>query len=312
MAYSLNTARALLEAKNFDGARRLVNEILEKKPDDISCWNLRIKIESEAENYKEALRICRDVLRQHPENVILREWEFDALAHLRRKREAKKVLEKFKADFPDHYGRIENMQFCLDALRGKTQKLSKYLENLGDNDLDPEEKLNLGLFYHKTCNVFRAQQYMVDAHPFYPDNFELNKTLAQNSLQLGKLATARKFAHLALRLSPGDRHMRALIAVSYIYYMPQFYLLNAVVMLVNLANSYFGLLLAVPFMLFVGIVGFEAHIFIIKIINIFLNFELLNGRYLFYGFLFSYFFIQYPDYFKFVYERKKEVKLKRY
>ncbi|MET1416333.1 hypothetical protein ABVF61_28945 [Roseibium sp. HPY-6] len=312
MTHSLNTARALLEAKNFDGARRLVNEILQKKPDDISCWILRIKIETEAENHKEALRICRNVLKEHPENVVLRELEFDALTHLRRKREARRVFEKFKTDFPEQYIRIRNMQFSLDAVHGKTQQLNKYLGKFDGDDLGPTEKKNIGIYYHKTCNVFRAQEYMTDAHADFPDDLALNKTLAQNCLQLGKLAAARKYARIALRLSPGDRHMRALIAVSYAYYLPQFYLLNAGLMLINLCICYFGVVIGLVFGFLAGIYAFRASDFFERVTSIALNSDVFHGSYVFYGFLLSYFLVQHPKYFKFIYERKREVRLKRY
>nr|WP_319384895.1 hypothetical protein [uncultured Roseibium sp.] len=312
MSHSLNTARALLEAKNFDGARKLVNKFLEETPDDIRCWTMRIQIEMKAGCYQEALRICRNVLQQHPDNAVLRELEFDALAFLRRKREAKVAFEKFRADFPSQYIRLRNMQFSLDTLDGNTQKLNRQLNKFERDDIGLSDKRNLGVFYHKTLNVFRAQKLMEDVHPEYPDDLELNKTLAQNSLLLGKLATARKYARTALRLAPGDRHMRTLIFISYVYYLPQFYILNASIMLLNLVVCYFGLAVAAIFGFFASTYAFKAASLFERMTSIVLDAEIFHSIYFFLTFLLSYFLVQYPKYFKFIYETTREVRLKRY
>ncbi|MEM9633051.1 MAG: tetratricopeptide repeat protein, partial [Pseudomonadota bacterium] len=171
MTQSLNTARALLKAENFDGARRLVNEFLEKEPDDIDCWILRIQIEMKAENYKEGLRVCRNVLQKHPDNASLRAKEFDALAYLGKKKEARRVYEKFKTDFPHYHGQIESMRHALDALGGQTQRINKYLEEFDLYDLGFSDKRTIGLTYHKVGNVFRAQKYMEEAHLHFFDDY---------------------------------------------------------------------------------------------------------------------------------------------
>lgn len=312
MKRSLNTAIALLEAKNFDGARRLVNELLEEAPDDISCWILRIRIESTKENYKEALRICRDVLRQHPENADLRNLEFETLGCLRRKRDAKKTFEKFKTDFPNDHVRIRDMQLCLDALHGKTWKFIQYMESLGGDEDGPEVKRDLGLLYHKTLDFFRAQRYMTDASAFYPDDLELNKALAQNSLQLGKLALARNYARNALRLSPGDRHMRTLILISYLFYLPQFYVFNILFLIAQMAYCYFGLIISFVILFLLFGTAIDLVIFFERVAGIFVGRETDVSFVLYFVYLFIFLLVQYPDYWKFLYERKSTVKMKKY
>ncbi|MCV0429039.1 MAG: tetratricopeptide repeat protein [Roseibium sp.] len=312
MTQSLNTARALLTAQNFEGARRLVNEFLEKQPDDIGCWRFRIQIEMEAENYKEALHICRNILQTHPENAGLRELEFDALAYLRKKKEARKAYEKFKTDFPHHHNCIETMQYSLDALDGETQKINRFLDEFDIDDLDFSVIRDFGITYHKMGNVFRAQQYLEKAHSHFFDDYEFNKTLAMNSLQLGRLAKARKYARIALGISPRDRHMWVLIFASYLFYLPQFYIFNAILVLANLVIGLAGIVLGFAFLFLVGIYGYETARFIEKSMSVLLDIEFLSSVYNFYFFLLAYLLVQYPNYFNFLYKRKKEVKLKRY
>ncbi|MEM9635666.1 MAG: hypothetical protein AAGA50_30360, partial [Pseudomonadota bacterium] len=90
------------------------------------------------------------------------------------------------------------------------------------------------------------------------------------------------------------------------------YILNAVLVLTNLVNSLVGVVLSLVFLFTIGIYGFETARFIEKSISIFLNIEFISSSYVFYAFLLLYLLVQYPDYFKFLYRRKREVKLKRY
>lgn len=312
MTRSLNTARALLKAENFEGARKLVNKALETEPYDLESWCLRVEIECEAEEYEAALRICRNALPEFPESIELRFLEIDALFHLRWKKAVRRAVEKFKIDFPDCHDYIDSMEGGLDALAGRTDKLNKYLDGFDADALDMNDKREHGMLYHKTGSMYRAQPLMEAAHPYFPEDLELNKSLAMNSMLLGKLATARKYARIALRLKPGDRHMRVLIVASYLYYYPVFYIFNALMSFFCLVNSYLGVLGGVAALIFATIYARYATDFLEGAIAILIGNDVILRFDMYYVFVFIFILVQIPGYLGFLYKTKQNVKLERY
>jgi len=223
----LNTARALLRAENFEGARRIVRKALDENPDNLRAWELRIEIEMEAGDFKQALELTRRVLADHPDNVPVRELEFHALARLRKKREAKRVFEQFRADFPFMTNRIEVMTMTLDSLSERVKKVSESLNKYSESSTDPESIRGFGIAHHRVNDLWTARRMMQEAHTHFPDDAELNAARATNYFQLARPALARKYARLALANNPADRRMAFLKKISWVMYFPPFYLLSA-------------------------------------------------------------------------------------
>jgi len=237
---SLNTARALLQAKNFEGARRIVRKALEENSANLNAWELRIEIETEAGNKKEALSLARQILADHPDSASLRIAEFEALVRLRKKREAKKTRDRFKEDFPHLTNRIDTMDLQLDASSGKTKRVSKKLREYAENSYGLDSKKDLAIAHHRIDDIFRARQLMDAVHPEFPNDAELNAAMAANYFQLARPATARKYARLALAADPSDRRMALLIKASWLMYFPPFYFMTVILMIFYGFDSVFG------------------------------------------------------------------------
>lgn len=253
MSKNLNTARALLQAKNFEAARRIIKEILENHPDDIDSWELYIKLEMEAKNFKKSLELCHQTLKRFPDNAILRKAEFDALIPLKKKKEAKQAFEKFKQDFPNFFHQIESMRISLDAIQGNVRNLKKTLDEFGNDSENPSMNRNLGIARHKICDLFYAQELMEKAHPHFLNDAQLNAFLAMNSYQLVRPATARKYARLALKADPRNVQMRLVSWLSYGLYLPNVFLFAKLCMvflcLIPLVSKVFCLVIFISFIL---------------------------------------------------------------
>ena len=244
MTASINTARSLLSAKNYNGARRMVQEMLENEPENMMAWILRIEIEMEAGEFKQALEYSRQVLSSHPDKVAIREQELLALMRLRKKKEAKQVFEKFKTDFPHNRHEIQTLQMGITALEGNSRKLRSTLEAFDDNNSNPYLKRSLGISYHNINDMFRAQKLMEEAYPHFPDDEELGVALAANSFQINRPATARKFARATLAHSPANKQMRNIIPFSYTLYFPYFYILNAIISTIVISQIFISKILS--------------------------------------------------------------------
>jgi len=240
MSGELNTARALLRAENFDGARRIVRKALEESPEDLHAWSLRIDIEMEAGEYKEALVIVRQVLAKHPDYISVRESEFFAVARLRKKGEARRLFEKFREDFPQQTVRLETMGMVLDSLSEKTKQLSNKLAKYSAASTNPRSTRDHGITHHRINDLWTAQRLMLEAHPHFPNDAELNATLATNYFQLVRPAAARRYAGLALAANPADRRMAFLKKVSWLIYFPPFFILSVILMVFFSMDRLFG------------------------------------------------------------------------
>lgn len=240
MSAELNTARALLRAENFEGARRIVRKALDENPGDLRAWDLRIEIEMEAKEYKLALQLTRQVLANHPDNASVREMEFFALARLRKKREAKQTLEQFRKDFPFQTGRIRIMTMVLDSLSERTKYISDALEEYYSDSNDPLTNKLLGIAHHKANDLWTAKRLLLEAHPHFPNDAELNAALATNYFQLVRPGTARKYARMALAANPADRRMTFLSRASWAMYFPPVFLFSVVLMFFFSFDRVFG------------------------------------------------------------------------
>jgi len=168
----------------------------------------------------------RQVLADHPDNVSIRESEFYALARLRKKREAKRVFEKFRADFPFARHRVNQMSMTLDSLSERIKKLSDSLSEISELSTDPQSMKDFGITHHRVNDLWTARRMMHEAHSHFPADAELNAAIATNYFQLARPAKARKFARMALATNPADRRMGFLSKLSWAMYFPPFFLVS--------------------------------------------------------------------------------------
>ena len=228
---SLNTAQALLKAENYEGARRIVCKALDENPDNLGAWQLRVKIEMDSGKHNDALVFVRQILAKHPDNAALRGMEFDTLVRSRQKKEAATARDRFRADFPFHTARVEQMDLQLDASAGRTKKVSAKLREYADHVYGLDGQKDLAIAHHRIDDIFRARRLMDEVHPEFPNDVELNAAMASNYLQLARPATARKHARLALAANPADRRMSLLIKTSWLMYFPPFYMMTVILMI---------------------------------------------------------------------------------
>lgn len=223
--FELNTAKALLEAGNFDGARRKANEALDVDPDDNRAKRLLVEIEFGCENYKRQLELSREFLSTHPNNVEIRLYEFLALSHLKKKSEARKAYNSFKTDFPDHDYYLSQMELVLNALTGETRQTGESVRTRLSEAHSDNEKIDLGLTCLKLGDIFIANRALTEVHDRHPHNFEIVTGLASANFQICKFNEARKFALRALKLDPKNWRLKIFILLSYIAYFPPFLLI---------------------------------------------------------------------------------------
>jgi tetratricopeptide (TPR) repeat protein len=180
------------------------------------------------------------VLVDHPDSAALRSVEFDAVFQSGKKREAKKTRDRFAEDFPYLTNRIEIMNLQLDASAGKTRKVSKKLREYADSAYGPDNQKDLAIAHHRIDDLFRARRLMDEVHPEYPNDAELNAAMASNYFKLGRPATARKYARLALAADPSNRRMSLLIKSSWLMYFPPFYVMTIVFIISYGTDSLLG------------------------------------------------------------------------
>ncbi len=313
MAAHLNSARAMLSAKNFPAARRMVREALDKNTDDLAAWNLRIEIEMEDKAYKEAIRLSRLILERHPTNLGLREKEFFAVAQVRKKRAARKLAARFKEDFPHATGTIRNMGLTLDSLSENTNRVRDVLEEFSDYITDAEDKKNIGTGYHNINDPIRAQAMLLEAHEELPNDAELNTVLATNSFQLMKPATTRRHARLALQSDPTNRRMRYIIPASYLIYFPPFFVFGLVLCCFFSVQALFGKYAAYAC---IGLYFFFGGILMNLPMAAFQTLTQIPvvpwAKILMIFWIVTYVLMSFPQFFDMLFGRKKTVKLKRF
>lgn len=318
MLNSFNTARALLEADNFEGARKEINKFLDNNPDDFSAWFFRIEIEKKSKNFKDGLELCRTLLAKYPDNFRLRETEFHLLINLGKKRDAKKVLANIKADFPSHGHDLETLGVILDNAHGRFDKVRGLMETFTDEGMSDYQKRSVGIAHHKLHDLYRAQRLMKEAHSSFPNDFELNATLATNSFQILRPATARKYARLALLDKPIDRRMRFLITASYLLYFPPFFMLGIFCLFFLhitsvIGASLWGQLLSLPFCLLLLFTFSNLNSLWYEIITVLLHYDVDTYRSIFtIGFIVIYFLLTMPGLFDKFFKSSKNLKLKKY
>jgi len=313
MSAELNTARALLKAGNFDGARRIVRKALEENPENLWAWNLRIDIEMEAGQYKEALVLARQVLANHPDNVYVREIEFYAIGRLRKKREAKRIFERFSEDFPHQTGRIKTMRMALNSLSERLNKVSQTLREYGETATDPQSVKELGLAHHRINDLWTAQRLLLEAHPHFPNDAELNAALATNYFQLARPATARKYARLALATNPAERRMALLMKASWLQYWPPFFFITVLFMIYYAIGSLFGKIasnIAIIVIIFTTGKLFDVWY---DILNVMTEINIASYKIIpFLAWIALYTVCMAPDFYSKLFGKKKPVKLKKF
>ena len=310
---SLNTARALLKAENFDGARRIVRKALDEDPKNINAWQLRVDIEIEAKQPKEALKLVRQILAENPQNAGLRNSEFEALMKAGKKREARKIRDRFKTDFPFLSHRIELMDLQLDAASGKTKSVSKKLQEFSSENDNPIILKDLGIAHHRIDDIFRARRMMDQAHPEFPNDPELNAAMATNYFQLARPGTARKYARLALAADPSNRRMALLIKTSWLMYFPPFFLLSLMLALFYGFDSLVGRIAAWIALIPIVLIGLDFYNIAFSVLIVLTGFELNFIRTLIViGWIALLLFVTVPAIYNKFFKRKKSVTLKKY
>jgi len=249
MAASLNTAKALLDAGNFDSARQIAEELLEELPSFSPFWSFRIQIEMQAENYKAALKITHEALAILPDDYDIRECEFWALLRLKKKKEAAKVYQDYKRDFPHLEKHHKAMSFALNAIKGKASEARKSLNKLIGEPKTPLLKRNFGIALYKVDDAFRAQSLMEQAQPDLPDDVELNTALAINSFLLVRPSKCRKYASQAFALSFNKAHLRFVYWASFLLYLPPVFFMVGVFLVFSVIRAYSAASFAMLFLI---------------------------------------------------------------
>ena len=310
---SLNTARALLKAENFNGARRIVRKALDEDPKNINAWQLRVDIEIEAKKPKEALKLVRQILAENPQNAGLRNSEFEALMKAGKKREARKIRDRFKTDFPFMSQRIEMMDLQLDAASGKTKSVSKKLQGYGDGNDNPYVVKDLGIAHHRIDDIFRARRLMEQAHPEFPNDPELNAALATNYFQMARPGTARKYARLALAADPSNRRMALLIKASWLMYFPPFFFMMLILVIFYGVDSLIGRITAWIISIGAFIIGIDVYNIAFSALMVIIGLELNLARtFIVFAWMVLAASVVAPTFFDKLFKRKKSVTLKKY
>ncbi|MEP1571806.1 tetratricopeptide repeat protein [Roseibium album] len=246
----LKAAEALLTAENYDGAMRQVESVLKDYPDLPHALFFATVIEFRRGNYKEALHRSREQLSVNPLQAETRVIEAISLAKLGKKKEAKNTLQKFEKDFPDRQSDIDSIATHIFFSAGKQRKA---LQKLHDIRQDPQARpadKSIAILMHRMGDLFAAQNELQAAFDQDPNDFKVAAALANNNLLLGRLSAARKFAHVAQRIEPGNRNLNLLIFASYMFYLPPLYLALISVSMFRYINSkkniFFSAIIAVP------------------------------------------------------------------
>ena len=94
----LGTARALYDAGNTEGAKRILGQLLEKNPDDFFAANLMVDTLQKEGAHTQVLEFCDNWLGKHPNTTGMHLNRFVSLGHLGRKKEMAASLKKLKAE----------------------------------------------------------------------------------------------------------------------------------------------------------------------------------------------------------------------
>lgn len=313
MAHTLHSARALLDAKSFVAARRAVAELLKERPQDPALLIFAAEIEKEDGNNKASHELIRSALTHHPDNVLLREEEVLVLSRLRKKRQARDALERFKRDFPHARFRIENLTVVVDSLYGRSAKLKRMLDSFGEARNSPHVQRELGIAHHKINDLFTAQRLLEAAHEHFSDDAVLNETVATNSFQLGLPGRARTYARLALKSSPDNRRLRWLYWASYLLYFPPFYVATMFMAIVLTGLALFGRLTAGAICLALVVFFGDLYSFWFDALSVLAQWPVYKWSYVGYFLFFAiYLLVGIPDSFNKIIPRRRNVILKKY
>ncbi|MDA7967269.1 tetratricopeptide repeat protein [Ruegeria sp.] len=307
------TARALYEAGNTEGAKRILGRLLEKNPDDYLSADLMVETLLNEGEAKAALEYCDNWLSRHPNAVGMHVHRFSALAKLGRKREMASSLQRFQKNFPHEQGSISMMELILDAKKGKQNSVRKRIEEQLGEVHSPELIRVKAIALHNLNDLFEADFYLSQAIEHYPNDAELLSAMATNRFQIGRLASARKFAARSLAADPTKRRMAFLSRMTWLFYYPSCYFMliamSAGVFLWARVNKLVAL---VSYMILFSLVKGAITLSFFPLI-ILLGISTTRAVTLFTAIaVLAYFFVVMDQFFKAVFGRKKTIKLKKY
>lgn len=225
MAASLNTARALLDAKSHRGARREVNRVLQDEPENLAARVLASDIEFDAQNFDKAVQLSRAILADNPMQVTARINEALGLLYSGKTREAAEKVEEFERDLPFMTNHVEQLKFALNANRGKHKEALTALDNFTYSQVSSDNR-NEAIARYQLGDFYVANRLLRESAEKHPDDYKVSATCALSCLSLCKLSLARRYARQALSIEPHNRHMKLLIFMSYLLYFPPFCLLT--------------------------------------------------------------------------------------
>ena len=256
MAGSLNTAKALLTAGNYAGARRAAKGVLEDDPENASAVLLLIEIDLDAEDYASALKQLELALANQPDNLSLRAKEIEALIRMGKRRRSRLRIKSFQEDFPFMPALVERNDIMFEMKFGSDQRAAKMME---DGDLDVDSALK-GVLSTNSGRLLEGQRFLNEALAENPTDFATNQHLVINQLLLARPLSARRAARRALREQPGNGRMRWLCYLTYFAYFPPIYLMHVYLALC------FVVLVRLPYLVAVtlGLVGF---LFVVEFIG---------------------------------------------
>jgi len=115
------------------------------------------------------------------------------------------------------------MELILDAKKGRQNSVRKRIEEELGEVYSPELIKVKAIALHNLNDLFEADYYLSKALEHYPNDAELLTAMATNRFQIGRLASARKFAARSLAADPTKRRMAFLSRATWLFYYPACY-----------------------------------------------------------------------------------------
>ncbi len=292
MTGAYNTASAFLDAGNYDSAKKIAENILDKAPDDIKALILLAKIEKAQQNYDQALSFIHAGLRSNPLNQALRKQEILIFMDMDRKRKARLGIKQFETDFPLANIDQDFLKLIYESHFGSDKRASQKLQN----SAFANDALAQGIFYTNSGALFAGQRSLLKALENDPVCFSTNSAFAVNQFALSKPWAVRKAAKQALNSNPTDFSMRFLKSIALWSYLPPIYYVHLIItaffilsrripaLLLILIGVLFAAIIMMPFSWFHSqvehLTGFRhmKWVTVFLLIGYFSSFLLLNER----------------------------------
>ena len=247
-----NTAHAYIAAGNFEAARKIAREAMEKRDDSVAVHDLRVDIEIAAQDYGKALALCREALARWPDHSGLRLSHALALMHTGRGKEAAKAVKGFEEDFPFRSLDAMLLQTIWQTRYGSLKQAKHYRSRFEELAPDsPQIAMLDAMIASKADDMLgreRASKRIAEDAPMDADS---HARLAYVQFDLFRMKAARRSARAALAAEPTQRRVEAVLWLSWMVWFPPFFLSHLYhwldSMRVSLLPRWLAMLVHIPF-----------------------------------------------------------------